>query len=208
MVIGNDDTFSCLVISVPVLSKAYEGWMARELKSRQDAQRVREDDMVTALGHAMEQASHWKAEAARHRDMYLEYERAVSRGAGREFAGTGDGSMSSATLSENAPALQTRRNLHLDEAASDREPGRDWRSGPAQRSNGDTHESLSSMHHSSPEVAMHHPKGVAGTSLSLGRGHPVPRGRVILLLNRLLVGLFNSVVRAVILCRDLIRVAT
>lgn len=41
-------------ISVPVLSKAYEGWMARELKTRHDAQRLREDEFVSALQSAVE----------------------------------------------------------------------------------------------------------------------------------------------------------
>jgi hypothetical protein len=99
-------------ISVPVLSKAYEGWMARELKSREDAQRVREDELVSALGQALNESNYWKAEAARQRELYTQ---AIAERSG-EHAGqlASDGA--------DAKVLQTRRNLHLDNASDAAKP--------------------------------------------------------------------------------------
>jgi hypothetical protein len=94
-------------ISVPVLSKAYEGWMARELKSREDAQRVREDELVSALSQALNESNYWKSEAARQRELYTQ---AIAERSG-EHAGqlASDGA--------DAKVLKTRRNLHLDNAS-------------------------------------------------------------------------------------------
>ena len=88
-------------ISVPVLSKAYEGWMARELRSREDAQRVREEELVSALGHATNEANYWKEEAARQRELCAQ--------AWAKPQLTSNGT--------DAHVLQTRRNLRLDDAS-------------------------------------------------------------------------------------------